>query len=222
MSMSDPIIKSDIEEAIEFEPGIQSKNIIVNVENGIVTLTGSVENYYEKYLTERAAKNIQGVKGVVEELQVRLGESLKRSDEEIAKAAISALEWDSSIPRDKIKVVVEHGVVTLSGEVEWHYLRNKAYQNVRYLFGVKNVVNNITLKTPATIKPEQISNKILSGFQRNATIDARNIRVEIQDSKVILRGSVRSWAEFEAACHAAWSVPSVTKVDSSQLYVKSW
>jgi len=220
MSTSILFIKQDIQDAINLEPGLKSKNIIVNVENGIVTLTGSVENYYDKFLAEKTVKNIRGVKGVVEELQVKLGEGLQRSDEEIAKAAIRALEWDSSLPRDKIKVVVEHGAVTLSGEVEWQYQRERAYQDVKYLFGVKNVINAITLNPPTLIKPDQVSSRILSEFQRSATMDARNIRVETEGSKVILKGTVRSWAEYEEARRAAWSVPGVTTVDSSQLHIK--
>ncbi len=220
MTTPTSLLKTNIQDALEFEPGLKSHNIMISVENGIVTLTGSVENYYEKFLAEKTVKNIQGVKGVIEELQVKFGEYLQRSDEEIAKAAIRTLEWDSSLPRDKVKVVVEHGVVTLSGEVEWQYQRDRAYQNVKYLFGVKNVINTIFLKPPTTIKPEQVSKKILSEFQRSATLDARNIQINTQGSKVILKGTVKSWAEFEEARHAAWSVPGVTEVDSGELNIK--
>lgn len=222
MAIADSFLKTDIQEALEFEPGLKSLNIIVNVENGIVTLSGSVENYYEKYLAEKAVKNIQGVKGIIEELQVKFGESLQRSDEEIAKAAIRTLEWDSSLPKDKIKVVVEHGIVKLSGEVEEQHQRERAYQNVRYLYGVRSIISTIFLKPPMSIKQELVSSKILSEFQRNATIDARNVRIETQGSKVILRGSIRSWVEYEEARHAAWSVPGVTEVDSKQLIIKEY
>ncbi|MGV8949308.1 MAG: BON domain-containing protein [Candidatus Paracaedibacter sp.] len=222
MAIADSFLKTDIQEALEFEPGLKSLNIIVNVENGIVTLSGSVENYYEKYLAEKAVKNIHGVKGIIEELQVKFGESLQRSDEEIAKAAIRTLEWDSSLPKDKIKVVVEHGIVKLSGEVEEQHQRERAYQNVRYLYGVRSIISTIFLKPPMSIKPELVSSKILSEFQRNATIDARNVRIETQGSKVILRGSIRSWVEYEEARHAAWSVPGVTEVDSKQLIIKEY
>jgi osmotically-inducible protein OsmY len=222
MAIADSFLKTDIQEALEFEPGLKSLNIIVNVENGIVTLSGSVENYYEKYLAEKAVKNIHGVKGIIEELQVKFGESLQRSDEEIAKAAIRTLEWDSSLPKDKIKVVVEHGIVKLSGEVEEQHQRARAYQNVRYLYGVRSIISTIFLNPPMSIKPELVSSKILSEFQRNATIDARKVRIETQGSKVILRGSIRSWVEYEEARHAAWSVPGVTEVDSKQLIIKEY
>ena len=218
--IADSLIKIDIQDALMFEPGLKSHNVIVNVEDGIVTLTGSVENYHEKSLAENVIKKVRGVKVIVEEIQVKLGESLQRSDEEIAKAVVRALEGDSSLPHDKIKIVVEHGVVRLSGEVEWQYQRNRAYNNARYLFGIKNVINSIMLKPSAPVKSELVSGKILSGFQRNATMDARNIRVEAQGSKVILKGSVRSRAEYEEARHASWSVPGVTEVDSSQLNIR--
>jgi VCBS repeat-containing protein len=221
MALSDSLIKADIQNALEFEPGIKSHNVIVTVENGIILLTGSVENYYEKFLAEKIVKSIYGVKGVVEELEVKFGESLQRSDEEIAKAAVHAIEWDASLPPGKIKVAVEHGTVTLSGEAEWQYQRDKAYQNVRYLFGVKNALNMITVKPQAPIKSNEVASKILAEFQRSATLDARNIRTETQGSKVILKGGVRSWAEYEEARHAAWSVPGVTEVDSSQLHIKA-
>jgi osmotically-inducible protein OsmY len=219
MLRSDSIIKTDIQNALDFEPGLKSQNIIIHVENGIVTLSGSVENYYEKSLAEKIVKNIQGVKGVIEEIRIKFGDSLELSDEEIAKAAIRSLEWDCSLPRGKIKVVVEDGVVTLSGDVEWQYQRNKAYQDLRYLYGMKNIINTISLKPSTPIKPEQVISKILSEFQRSANLDARNIRVEIQGSKVILKGTVRSWAEYDEARHAAWSVPGVTAVDSTELEV---
>lgn len=221
MAISDTLLKTDIQEALDFEPGIKSQNIIIKIEDGIVTLTGSVENYYEKFLAENTIKNIQGVKGVVEEIQVKFGESLERSDEEIAKAAIRALEWDASLPKDKIKVVVERGTVTLSGEVEWQYQRDKAYHDIRYLFGVKHVTNTISLKPVIPIKPDQVANKILSEFQRSAVLDAHNIRVNTQGSKVILKGNVRSWAEYEEARHAAWSVPGVTEVESTDLHIRA-
>ncbi|MBW8310080.1 MAG: BON domain-containing protein [Candidatus Paracaedibacteraceae bacterium] len=220
MLTSDPLIKQGIQEALNFEPGLKSQNIIVNVDQGIVTLTGSVENYFEKFLAEKTVKNIQGVKGVIEELQVKFGEHLQRSDEEIAKAAVRAIEWDSSLPPNKIKVVVEHGAIKLSGEVEWHFQRDRAYQDVKYLFGVKSVLNDITLKPRTSIKPEQVSKRILSEFQRNACLDARKVQVETEGSKIILKGSVRSWAEYEEARHAAWSVPGVTAINSEQLKVK--
>ncbi|WP_010301854.1 BON domain-containing protein [Candidatus Odyssella thessalonicensis] len=215
----DNFIKIDVGNKIEFEPGITSKNIMVNVHNGIVTLSGSVSNYYQKSLAERAAKNVQGVKGIVEELQVNLGESFKRSDEEIAEAAIRAIDWDATIPSGRVTITVEHGIITLTGDVEYQYQRERASQDVKYIYGVKNVVNNITLKPTLTINPDQVASKILSEFQRNAIIDARNIRVKTDGSKIILKGNLHSWAEYDEASHAAWSIPGVTQVDMREVTI---
>lgn len=203
MAQLDSQVKTDIKNALDFEPGIASHNIIVSVEKGIVTLTGTVEFYYEKPLAEKIVKSVYGVKGIVEELRVNLEESLVRSDEEIVKVAVRALEWDSSIPPNKVKAVVEHGIIKLSGTLEWQYQRDRAYNAVKYLFGIKNIINDIKLHFPIQVKPEKVSRKILSEFQRNATIDAQTIQVEAEGGKVILKGHVRTWPEYEEARHAA-------------------
>jgi len=218
--LEDSQIKADIENSLEFDPGITSHNIIVKVENGIVTLLGTVEFYYEKPLAEKIAKSVYGVKGIINELYINLEESLVRSDEEIAKAAVRALEWDSSIPPNKVKVIVEHGVLKLSRELEWQYQRDRAYNAVKYLFGIKNIINDIKLIFPVSIQPKEVENKILSEFQRNATIDARAIHVETEGGKIILKGYVRTWPEYEEARRAAWSIPGVIDVDSSQLHIQ--
>lgn len=145
MIRSDSQIKADILDAFYFEPSIDCHDIIVNVENGLVILTGSVEFFYEKPLAEKIVKGVKGVKGVVEDLQINFNECLLRSDQDIAQAAIRALEWDSSIPAHKVNVVVEHGVVKLSGELEWQYQRDRAYNAVKYLLGIKDIQNNIAL-----------------------------------------------------------------------------
>ncbi|MBM3469019.1 MAG: BON domain-containing protein [Alphaproteobacteria bacterium] len=220
MALLDTLIKKDIQDALESEPSLESHNINIKVENGIITLTGSVENYYEKFLAEETVKNIEGVKGVIEEVQVYLGEDHQRSDEDITTAALRIIEWDSSLPRNKITVTVEQGTVTLSGEVEWKYQRERAYQNVRYLYGVKNIVNAINLRLPTLIRPEHVSHRILTEFLRSASFDARNIKVGTQGDKVILIGIVRSWDEYEEARRAALTVPGVKEVDTDQLSIK--
>ncbi|WP_052045873.1 BON domain-containing protein [Candidatus Paracaedibacter symbiosus] len=216
------IIKSDIQDKLANDPGIYSHNIVVSVENGLVVLSGTVNNYFEKVLAEDDAKAIRGVKGVVNELQISLENSLKRSDEEIAKAAIRALESDVTIPVDQIKVIVEHGIIKLSGEVNFYFQRENAYKALKNLYGVKDIINNIIVKPLPVITPtsEEISNRILTEFQRNAALDARHVRVEIKEGgKVILKGQVNSWAEYEEARHAALSVPGVAEIDTSELII---
>lgn len=215
----DEAIKADIQTKLDSDPSIISKNIIVNVHNNIVTFSGSVKNYYEKFLVEKLAKNVQGVVGIVEELQVSLVDNLVRSDPEIAEAAINAIKWDSALPPNSIQVIVEKGTVILTGEVDSHFQRQKAEEDIRYLYGVRNVINNLLIRPSSNITPEQVFRKILSEFQRNASLDARKISIEVTDSTIILKGNVRSWAEYDEACHAAWSVLGVTAVDASQLNV---
>ncbi|RZI45445.1 BON domain-containing protein [Candidatus Finniella inopinata] len=213
--MSDTILKNQISEKFNVQPGLRPQDINISVENGIVTLSGRVRSYFEKSLAERAVKSIDGVKAVIEELQVELDASLQRSDADIAAAAIRALEWDMSLPVNKIQVTVEKGVIKLTGEVEYQYQKENAYSDVRYLYGVRNVLNAIVLKPSVLlIDPERVSKQIISEFQRNAVLDAKHIAVETEGTKIILKGKVRSWAELEEAKKAAWAVPGVTDVEA--------
>ena len=146
MFKNNEILKKEVENCLHSYPAIKSKNIIVKAENGLITLSGTVETYYEKTVAEAAAKKVSGVKGVIDELEVSFGLDLQRNDEEIAKAVIRSLEADSTLPRNVIKVVVKHGVIELSGEVDWYYQRQRATEDVKYLYGVKNVLNYLTIK----------------------------------------------------------------------------
>lgn len=212
--MQDITIREYVLEKLNFEQGLRAKNIMISVENGIVTLSGRVRTYCEKYLAEQATKNVRGVKAVVEELIVDVDAPLQRSDKEIAAAVVEALEADVSLmPPAKIKVVVENGKVELTGEVDEYYKKQQAFKCVKNLYGVSNVFNYIVVgSTHKTIDPKNVTHQIVREFQRNAVIDAKNIEVAVDGSKVILRGIVRSWAEEKEARKAAWSVPGVTEV----------
>lgn len=207
-------LKNDVMEELRWEPTVTSTDINVVVDQGVVTLSGTVPYYAEKWAAERATQRVDGVKAIAEELEVSLAGGHKRKDSDIAQAVVQALRWHVWVP-NHVMATVENGWVTLTGSVNWGFERSSAEDAVRFLSGVKGVSNTIILKP--SIQPTAVKEAIIKALKRDAEIDAEHINVTADGSKVTLDGTVTSWDEREEAGSAAWCAPGVTEVRNNLL-----
>lgn len=208
MSNDNELQKSVIAE-LNWEPSIKAAHIGVAANDGVVTLSGHVDTYMEKSIAEKAARRVKGVKAVAEEIEVKLAFDIQRTDEEIAAAALNRLEWDVEIPDDIIRIKVEKGWVTLTGEVEWHYQMEAAERDVRALHGVVGVSNQISLKPTANAR--DISDSIRHALHRS-WFDPKTITVSATGGNVHLTGTAHSWSDRQLAGATAWAAPGATAV----------
>lgn len=209
---NDEIIQKNVMEELRWVPALNASEIGVGVKNGIVTLSGSVDSYPKKIKAERAVSKIAGVRGIAEDITVKLDAGDKRSDSDIAQTVLKELEWHSATNIDRIKIFVEDGCVTLEGTVDWDYQRKSASKVLIPVKGVRKIINNIKIK-PSPV-PAEIKEKIQASFLRKANIDANNIKIEVQGNKIILTGKVRNLEEKKDAENSVWSAPGVAHVDN--------
>ena len=207
---TDQQVQQDVIAELRWEPSVNASDIGVLVKDGVVTLTGHVESYAEKWHAERAAQRVSGVGALTLEIHIALPGSSQRKDVDIALAIEHALTWSIAIPKDAIKVVVEGGWVTLSGEVCWDYQREAAASTVRYLLGVTGVSNQIVLKPG--ISSIAVKSDIDAALKRRAHNEAEKIDVAVHDGDVTLSGKVLSWSEKDLVRYSAWGTPGVRNV----------
>lgn len=205
-------LRQAVTDELEWEPSVKAAHIGVAVRDGVVTLSGHVESYGEKCAAELAARRVKGVRAVAQEIEVHLPASKKTLDDEIMARALRMLEWDVLVPEERLKMAIDHGVVTLSGQVDWRYQRDEAEADLRKLTGVRDVVNMVTVKPRPSA--EDLQERIRKALERSADLEAQHIQVSAKDGKVSLTGKVGAWIERQTAERAAWAAPGVIEVDN--------
>lgn len=216
MMKSDKEIQKDVIAELNFDPAVNQAEIGVQVKDGVVTLTGHVSNYSEKWNAETAAQRVAGVKALVIDMDIVLPETSIRSDADIAQSVENILRWKTFLPEDAVKIMIENGWVKLSGEVEWEYQRLLTIDAIRHITGVTGVSDDIKLK------PKMGSNTIKSvieaALKRRSRDVSKNIEVAVQGGEVTLTGNVLDWSDRDLATHSAWNTPGVSNVKDHMVF----
>lgn len=212
MAPTDVELQQNVLDELAWDGHVRPSEIGVAVHDGIVTLSGSVDSYLARMAAQEATHRVQGVRAVVNELTVRLPAFAERTDEDIARATLNALTWDAAIPADQLEVSVSDGWVTLKGAVEWHFQRDAAERVVHRLAGVRGITNLISVK-PYPVGAD-VHHQIEQALVRSAEVDAKRIRVEVEGSIAVLKGTVRSHLERRAAERTALAAPGITAVEN--------
>lgn len=205
-------LQKDVQNAIRWEPSIQAAEIGVTAKDGVVTLSGTVDSYSKKINIERAVKDVIGVKAIAEDITIDYGISFKKNDTEIAQNILKACKDNSEVPEDKIKIRVEDGWVKLEGEVAWKYQEEATKDAIKNLTGVKGITNLIEVKTESKDKLEK--KDVENALTRNWSINAKDVKVEVENNTVKLKGLVHSLYQKEEAGRLAWNAPGVSAVDN--------
>lgn len=211
MRKSDSQLQLDVMEELKWEPGLDHEKVGVSAKDGVITLSGIVSSYSEKVLAEQTARRVKGVRAIGEELTVRYPGDPQTSDAEIAKRVADVLDWNALIPKDKINVTVEDGVVRLRGDVEWHYQKDLAFKDTSKISGVVRIDNWINVKP--SVNTADVKHRIEQAFERQADLETEKIKVRADGRKIILEGTVSSWGKRGIAERAAWAAPGVSQIE---------
>lgn len=204
-------LQKDVQDAIQWEPLLKAAEIGVIVDDGIVTLTGTVDNYAKKLQAEKAAKGIAGVKAIVENIEVKVASSQKKDDVDIAEDVIFSLKSDLLVPDEKVQVKVENGWVTLEGNVHWDFQREAAKRAVNHIKGVHGVFNHLKIKSELN---DELEKKSIEAALNRSWINDSNIRVHVSGRTVRLTGTIDSLYQKEEAARIAWKTPGIWHVDN--------